>query len=57
MKRPELSALALSAAFLLLASPSLASQCIECHTNPEKLKTIAANLPKPVASAETAGKG
>ena len=57
MNWPDRGTLLLSAAFLLLASPATASQCIDCHTNPEKLKTIAASLPKPVASAETAGKG
>ena len=56
MNWPERSVFFLSAAFLL-ASPSFASQCIDCHTNPEKLKAITANLPQPEVSAETAGKG
>lgn len=57
MKRPELGTLLLSAVILLLASPSLASQCINCHTDSEKLKAITDSMPKPLVSAETAGKG
>ncbi len=34
-----------------------ASQCVTCHTDVNKLKAIAKTIPKPVASAETAGKG
>ena len=39
------------------AATALASQCINCHTDAEKLKTIAATIQRPEASAETAGKG
>ena len=57
MSWPERSALLLLAALLLPASPAPASQCIDCHTNLEKLKAITSSLPKPEVSAETAGKG
>ncbi|MDA3903136.1 MAG: hypothetical protein PF441_06780 [Desulfuromusa sp.] len=42
---------------MFLASSIYASQCVECHTDVEKLKAIAKTIPKPVASAETTGKG
>ena len=42
---------------LTAAVPAAASECINCHTNVEKLKAIAKNLPQPEASAESAGKG
>jgi hypothetical protein len=42
---------------LFFASPSTASQCVQCHTDALKLKTITDALPKPEVSAETAGKG
>ena len=52
----------LSAALFLVFSltaaiPAVASECINCHTNVEKLKNIAKTLPEPEASAESAGKG
>jgi len=34
-----------------------ASSCVACHTNVEKLKAEAANIPVPAASALQAGKG
>jgi hypothetical protein len=43
--------------FIMMAIPALASQCVECHTDSERLKEIAKTLPRPEASAETAGKG
>ena len=43
--------------FLVAATPAPASQCITCHTDAEKLKSIAKTLPQPEASAENAGKG
>lgn len=33
------------------------SSCVACHTNVEKLKAEAANIPVPAASALQAGKG
>ena len=42
---------------LIAAIPAVASECINCHTNVEKLKAIAKTLPNPEASAESAGKG
>jgi len=47
----------LLAVLLLSATSALASQCVECHTDVEKLKVIAKTLPKKVASAATKGKG
>lgn len=45
-------------AFMLLAVGSgMASQCVSCHTDVEKLKAIAKTLPQKVGSTETAGKG
>lgn len=41
----------------LLPLAANASQCVECHTDAEKLQAITAKLPVPVVSAETAGKG
>lgn len=49
--------LVLAAVLLLTATSALASQCVECHTDVEKLKSIAKTIPKPAASAETTGKG
>jgi hypothetical protein len=43
--------------FLIAAAPAQASECINCHTDVEQLKTIAKTLPQPETSAETAGKG
>lgn len=50
--RKKLSLLIL-AALLLFASSAVASQCVECHTDVEKLKAIAKTLPQKVASAST----
>lgn len=41
----------------LLVGAAWGSQCVDCHTNVEKLKEVAKTIPKPVASVETAGKG
>lgn len=49
--------LLLVAVLLLAATSALASQCVNCHTDVEKLKAIAKTIIKPVGSAETAGKG
>lgn len=42
---------------LLFAGSVLASSCVDCHTDVEKLKVVAKTIPKKVGSAETAGKG
>ena len=42
---------------LLAASSVMASQCVNCHTDVDKLKAIAKTIPQKVGSAETAGKG
>ncbi|OEU44618.1 MAG: hypothetical protein BBJ60_09250 [Desulfobacterales bacterium S7086C20] len=34
-----------------------ASECIKCHTDEQKLKSITKDLPKKEKSTETAGKG
>lgn len=47
----------LLAVLLLSATSALASQCVECHTDVEKLKAIAKTLPKKAASSQTKGKG
>jgi hypothetical protein len=57
MKGPKISCLLILASFLAAAIPAAASQCVECHTDVEKLKAIAQNLPQPETSSETAGKG
>ena len=57
MKAPKIFCFLLSVFFLALAGPASASQCVDCHTNVEKLKALAADLPQPEASSETAGKG
>ena len=56
MKATKIHFLLLSAVFLA-AVPALANQCVDCHTDAEKLKSIARNLPRPETSSETAGKG
>ncbi len=43
--------------FMASVTRTQASQCVDCHTDAEKLKAIAKTLPQPEASAETAGKG
>ena len=55
VKKQFLLTIAVLATFL--TTTVYASQCVECHTNVEKLKTIAKTIVKPVGSAETAGKG
>lgn len=50
-----LLAIAVMATFL--TTSVYASQCVECHTNVEKLKAIAKTIVKPIGSTETAGKG
>ena len=57
MKGSKIPCLVLLVVFLASAVPALANQCVDCHTNSEKLKSIAQNLPKPEASSETTGKG
>ena len=42
---------------LLSATSTLASQCVECHTDIEGLKAIAKTLPEKAASSQTKGKG
>jgi hypothetical protein len=42
---------------LMVSGSVLASSCVDCHTDVDKLKAIAKTLPKKVGSAETAGKG
>ena len=49
--------LAITVMATLLTTSAYASQCVECHTNIEKLKAIAKTIIKPVGSTETAGKG
>ena len=46
-----------TAGLFLTSTAAVASQCVDCHTNAEKLAAIAKTLPKKGASAETAGKG
>jgi len=36
---------------------ALASTCVDCHTDVERLKALAKTLPQQVGSTETAGKG
>lgn len=57
MRKQTKLSLLLVTVLLLAATSTLASQCIDCHTDVEKLKTIAKTIVKPVGSAETAGKG
>jgi len=42
---------------LMTTSAVLASSCVDCHTDVDKLKEISKTLPAKVGSAETAGKG
>lgn len=44
-------------ALLFSVTTVQASECVNCHTNAETLKAVAAKLPKKVASTETKGKG
>lgn len=55
MKKTMLALLTVS--LLVPGGVVMASQCVVCHTDSEKLKEIAGTLPKPVVSSETAGKG
>ena len=55
VKNLFLLAIAVMATFL--TTSVYASQCVECHTDIEKLKAIAKTIVKPVGSTETAGKG
>jgi len=57
MKNPKTIIFLLMVFFLAAATPAPASQCVNCHTDVEKLKAIAKTLPQPESSAETAGKG
>lgn len=57
MKRKSINCLATVFLLLFLSSFVNASQCVNCHTDVAKLKEIAKTIPKPIASAETAGKG
>lgn len=56
---PKLGKVTLLLAVLMLLATSsvMASQCVSCHTDIEKLKAVAKTIPKEVGSAETAGKG
>lgn len=45
------------AALLLTAGAALASQCVTCHVDAEKLEAITKTLPAKATSSETAGKG
>ncbi|MCK4501731.1 MAG: hypothetical protein KAU22_01765 [Desulfuromonadales bacterium] len=49
--------LAVAVMAILLTTSVYASQCVECHTDIEKLKAIAKTIVKPIGSTETAGKG
>ncbi len=51
------TSLLMFAVLLLATTSALASVCVDCHTDVEKLKVIAKTIVKPVGSAETAGKG
>ena len=42
---------------ILFAGNAIASECIPCHTQKEKLKAITDTLPKKVKSAQTSGQG
>jgi hypothetical protein len=57
LKVTNILTLLLFAVCLSAAAPVLANQCVDCHTDVEKLKSIAKNLPRPETSSETAGKG
>ncbi len=42
---------------LATTSITLASTCVDCHTDVDKLKAIAKTIPQKAGSTETAGKG
>lgn len=57
MLKPGKISLLLTGLMLLTAGFVMASQCVSCHTDAEKLQAITKTLPKKVGSTETAGKG
>lgn len=57
MKTKMLTGLLAFSFLLFLGGLANGSQCVNCHTDSEKLKEVARSIPQKVASTETAGKG